>query len=247
MAENKKSFVLYCDLLHTVIKLSDKDAGKLLKHILLYVNDRNPESREILINVDFEPIKQQLKRDLVKWEGIREKRSKAGKVSANKRQQKKQVSTHVKSVEQTSTNPTVSETVNVSVSDNVNDKDNKIPFDVFWDAYDKKVGKPKSIKKWNKLPLETQEKIMKHIPLYKSAQPYKQYRQNPETYFNNKTWNDELIGSQGNQAYYSDFDAIEYCKKYNIVVMTDKGRISGLSEAFSNIFEKVEDNKWRKK
>jgi DNA replication protein DnaD len=67
-------------------------------------------------------------------------------------------------------------------------------FDAFWDAYDKKVGnKNKLIKKWNLLSSETQEKIMKHVELYKISQPNKKYRKNPETYFNNESWNDELI------------------------------------------------------
>ena len=36
MAENKKSFVLYCDLIHTVEQLPDEVAGKLFKLILNY-------------------------------------------------------------------------------------------------------------------------------------------------------------------------------------------------------------------
>ena len=44
MADNKKSFLLYCDLIHTVQKLSDDQAGKLFKHVLEYVNDLNPET-----------------------------------------------------------------------------------------------------------------------------------------------------------------------------------------------------------
>ncbi len=34
---------------------------------------------------------------------------------------------------------------------------------------------------------------MLYIPKYKAAQPNKQYRKNPETFLNNKSWNDELI------------------------------------------------------
>ncbi len=73
MAENKKSFLLYCDVIHTTDKLSDEQAGKLFKHILAYVNDLNPETNDLLIEVAFEPIKQSLKRDLKKYEGIRAK------------------------------------------------------------------------------------------------------------------------------------------------------------------------------
>lgn len=79
MAENKKSFVLYVDLIHTVEELTDTQAGRLLKHILRYVNDKNPQPPDKLTKVAFEPIKQQLKRDLVKWESERGNRSEAGK------------------------------------------------------------------------------------------------------------------------------------------------------------------------
>ena len=68
MATDKKSFILYCDLIHTVNKLPDETAGKLLKHILAYVNDLNPETDDLLVEVAFEPIKQAMKRDLKKWE-----------------------------------------------------------------------------------------------------------------------------------------------------------------------------------
>jgi len=81
MAENKKSFLLYCDIIHTVEKLTDEQAGKLLKHTLKYVNDLNPTPEDILTEIAFEPIKQSLKRDLLKYEGIRIK----NKENANKR------------------------------------------------------------------------------------------------------------------------------------------------------------------
>lgn len=87
MAKDKKSFVLYCDLLPTIDKLTDEEAGKLFKHLLNYVNDNNPES-DRLTELLFEPIKRQLKRDLKKFEMIKEKRSEAGKAGANKRWQK---------------------------------------------------------------------------------------------------------------------------------------------------------------
>ena len=113
MAENKKAFVLYADLIHTVNKMPDDKAGELLKHILSYVNDEEPTTDDLIIQLTFEPIKQQLKRDLKHWESVREKRSLAGKASANKRQQ---TSTYVESVQQTSTNPTVIDKVKVKVN-----------------------------------------------------------------------------------------------------------------------------------
>lgn len=132
MAENKKGFVLYADVWKTVSKLPNEKAGELFKHLLMYVNDEDPQTDDILIEIAFEPIKQQLKRDLEKWETIKGKRSDAGKKSAElrklKSEQKATNPTSVESVEQDSTNPTVNDNVNVTV--NVNDtvkvKDNVI-------------------------------------------------------------------------------------------------------------------------
>lgn len=71
---------------------------------------------------------------------------------------------------------------------------NKIDFDIFWDLYDKKVGEKEKIKKkWNNLNLETQNQILEFIPKYKKAKPDKQFRKDPSTFFNNKSWNDEII------------------------------------------------------
>ena len=81
MAENKKSFVLYSDQRGTFEKLSNEQAGLLIKHIYAYVNDENPNG-DFITELAFEPIKTQLKRDLVKWESLKEKRSLAGKKSA---------------------------------------------------------------------------------------------------------------------------------------------------------------------
>jgi hypothetical protein len=73
MAQDKKSFILYADLIHVTEKLTNEQAGILLKHVLRYVNDENPVAPDQFTEVIFEPIRQLLKRDLVKYENIREK------------------------------------------------------------------------------------------------------------------------------------------------------------------------------
>lgn len=70
-----------------------------------------------------------------------------------------------------------------------------VPFEVFWDLYDKKVGdKPKLEKKWKSLKDNERILAIKHIPNYKISQPDKQFRKNPATYLNNNSFNDEIIG-----------------------------------------------------
>ena len=85
MATDKNSFLLYTDLIHTVNKLTDAQAGKLFRHILEYVNDLNPENKDLITDLCFEPIKQSLKRDLKRYEKTCKKRSEAGKKGMEKR------------------------------------------------------------------------------------------------------------------------------------------------------------------
>jgi hypothetical protein len=85
MAENKKSFVLYSDSQGLINQLPDDVAGRLFKHIYAYVNDENPIADELLLNIAFEPIKMQLKRDLIKWVDIKETKSNSGNLGNLKR------------------------------------------------------------------------------------------------------------------------------------------------------------------
>jgi hypothetical protein len=72
-------------------------------------------------------------------------------------------------------------------------------FENFWNDYDKKVGDKKKIeKKFNSISESDKSLIKEHIPKYKESQPEKQFRKNPETYINQKSWNDEIIYLHGN-------------------------------------------------
>lgn len=79
----------------------------------------------------------------------------------------------------------------------INNKSN-ISFEDFWDLYDKKVSRDKSEKAWNRLSAKDKELIMQFIPKYKEYQPDKKFRKDPTTFFNNKTWLDELTTSSPN-------------------------------------------------
>jgi hypothetical protein len=126
MAENKKSFVLYTDSQGLVNQLPDDIAGRLFKHIYAYVNDENPISDELLLNIAFEPIKMQLKRDLIKWETQLEQRRQAGLKSAEIRKR------NATSVNERSISSTDNVNVNVNVNDNViKDNNTAMPFSFF--------------------------------------------------------------------------------------------------------------------
>jgi|TARA_Y100000592_G_scaffold101185_1_gene186548 hypothetical protein len=67
-------------------------------------------------------------------------------------------------------------------------------FEDFWEAYKKKRGDQEKIrKKWEKLKQSEKEAIMEYIPRYIESQPDKQFRKDPSTFLNNKSWNDEII------------------------------------------------------
>lgn len=84
---------------------------------------------------------------------------------------------------------TETENRTITINENIN-----IEFEWFWNDYDKKVGdKQKLKKKWHKLTDEERQNAMNYIDLYKQAVPDKQFRKNPESFINNKSWNDEII------------------------------------------------------
>jgi uncharacterized phage protein (TIGR02220 family) len=148
MAENKKSFVLYADLIKSIEHLTNEEKGVLFNHLLEYVNDKNPILEDRLVLTAWKPIELQLKRDLVKFEEGKAKRSEAGKRSAELRALKvdEQTSTNptsVESVQQTSTNSTVNDTDNVNVNDNVinNNIIEPINWPVLLDFFNKTTGK----------------------------------------------------------------------------------------------------------
>lgn len=115
MATNKKSVLLYCDIIHTVEQLDNEDAGLLFKHYLRYINDQNPDPPSKLIQIVFEPIKQNLKRDLKKWEDKSLKNSNNAKLRWN-----------TNAYERKESDANYTDKDKVIVKDNVKVKDNNI-------------------------------------------------------------------------------------------------------------------------
>ena len=118
MADGKKSFVLYADLLDNIEHLTNEEKGILFNHLLEYVNDKNPILEDRILVTAWKPIEKQLKRDLKKFEEVKTKRSEAGKRSAELRalktnEQTSTNSTSVESVKQTSTNSTDNDKCNM--------------------------------------------------------------------------------------------------------------------------------------
>lgn len=78
--KNKKSFIMYTDYQKHINLLSDEEAGKLIKAVLEYTNTSNEPKLPPAAYMAFSFIKEQIDRDLEKWEDTCKKRSEAGKL-----------------------------------------------------------------------------------------------------------------------------------------------------------------------
>ena len=117
MAQGKKSFVFYNDW-GEIFKALPKSKGyDLLIHLLAYVNDENPQTKDVLVKSTFASIKNQLKRDLIKWDELKEKRIESGRKGGLRRAEKmKQKQATLSNAKQSLAN----QAVNVNVNGNVN-------------------------------------------------------------------------------------------------------------------------------
>lgn len=66
------------------------------------------------------------------------------------------------------------------------------PFEEFWNIYDKNVGKRKCQSIWKQISEETKAKIMAHVVEYVKSRD-KKHRKDPPHYFEEHTWEDEII------------------------------------------------------
>jgi hypothetical protein len=138
MAENKKAFVAYCDWLESFEELTDEEAGKLAKHLFRYVNDQSPEAPDRMTKMCFIPIKQSLKRDLVKYEERAERARINGLKGGRPKTQRTQL---VNSEPKKADRVTVTDTVTVIVNGILLEKETKGLFNE-WLDFRKKMRKP---------------------------------------------------------------------------------------------------------
>ncbi len=99
------------------------------------------------------------------------------------------------------------------------EKEINIPFDYFWSMYDKKIDRAKCEKKWQRLTDEEREECMYYLPAYIKATPDIKFRRNPETYLNNKSWQNEIVehGADKKNSGATDAELIElFATKYGV-------------------------------
>lgn len=116
----KDSFILYTEQKEVIDKLSDEQAGKLIKAIYEYVETGQMPKLDTLLEIVIIPFKQNIDRNADKYEEIKQKRSLAGKTGAKIKKQKQAKQANANFVKQTEAN----QAVNVNDNDNVNVNDN---------------------------------------------------------------------------------------------------------------------------
>lgn len=110
----KDSFILYTEQKEVIDKLSDEQAGKLIKAIYEYVETGQMPKLDALLEIVIIPFKQNIDRNANKYEETKKKRSEAGKIGAEVKKQMK--------AKQANANFAKSKQANQA--DNVNDNDN---------------------------------------------------------------------------------------------------------------------------
>lgn len=118
----KDSFILFTEQKQIIDKLSDEDAGKIIKAIYEYeATGILPKINDVL-DIIIIPFKLALDKTDSKWEETKKKRSEAGKKGMNKRWKKEKTNDNNVITKITNDNNVIDELTNitVSVNDNVN-------------------------------------------------------------------------------------------------------------------------------
>lgn len=85
MEKSKKSFVMYGSWSSAIEKMSNEQAGQLLKAIYALQDDENAEPEDPSVSFVFEIIKDKLFEDAREWEKAKQRRSESGKKGMEKR------------------------------------------------------------------------------------------------------------------------------------------------------------------
>ncbi len=120
----KDSFILYTEQKEVIDKLSDEQAGKLIKAIYKYVETEKMPELDQLLDIVIIPFKQNLDRNKEKYNKISEIRAKAGAKGGKQKKQKQTKEINCNDNDNVNVNENVNVNVNENVNVNVNDNDN---------------------------------------------------------------------------------------------------------------------------
>lgn len=223
MQHKNKSFVFYNDWYDAICEIDNRDVQlELFLAVARFALDEvEPEDKTVKTLFNF--MLGQIKRDKVKYDINRKQRSEAGKnhkgnqyTRAKEKAEENGTSVPFRSKNGTNRTVNVNENVNVNANDDNNvivvdtttNTDNieiveaetieetftdKIPFHVFWEAYDKKNDRKQCESKWNNLSMKKQTMAMEGVRIYKINQPNKRYRKDPIRYLRDAMWENSEI------------------------------------------------------
>ena len=169
---------------------------KAKKELLVLIDEGILKSEDGFVTIDF------LDNQMVERDSRIESARKAGKASAQKRAKRK-----LEEPEEDSTSVEIP--LNETPTIKIREEEEKIRirkeeelkgtelFNRFWLLYSKNVNKEKCFKKFLTLKNEELEILFVHVPEYVNSTPDKKFRKAPLVYLNNKSFNDEIIISNG--------------------------------------------------
>lgn len=115
----KDTFILYTEQKEVIDKLSDEQAGKLIKAIYEYVETGEMPKLDSVLDLVIIPFKQNLDRNADKYEETKKKRSEAGKLGAEIKKQKQAKQANAKFANNKQANQAVNVNDNVNVNEDV--------------------------------------------------------------------------------------------------------------------------------
>ena len=218
MDEVLETFIVRTSYFSKLEKMSDEQLGKLFRAIFSFVlsnGEATAEFDDILIEMAYGFITDQIGKDMKRYHQTSESRRKSAlEREAKKRERKRgklnepqtstnepQTSTNEHKRHSNNNNIRLSKDNHCNINKDSFNKESKSTlsnareerFEIWWNAYDKKVEREKTRKKWFSLSDEDQQKCIDIAPRYVKAEPDKKFRKNPLTYLNGECWNDEII------------------------------------------------------
>ena len=204
----RKSFIFNVDWQEILLSYPAEVRLEVYDAIIEYVASGTLLELKPMAKMAFSFIKKEIDFNEEKYQETINKRSEAGKKGMKSRYQNYQKVTNV--TNDNKANKSYQKVTNVTDNDNDNDNDNDIKkelsndnskesvgddeFDKFWNLYDKKRGDKTKIKtKFLKLSKADRAKIFETLPTYVANTPDKSFRKDPQTYLNNRSWEDEII------------------------------------------------------
>jgi len=202
---DKTSLILYTQYAEIFNRLTNEEAGMLIKSIFTYQQTGIKEDLPGAWGMGYFMIVKQLEKDNERWKNTCKLRSEAGRKGGSVSKSKQKLS----KAKQSQANQADNEYEYENDNDYEDQKTKDIPqkktkgkpvlenFNEFWSAYPKKVGKKDAVKAWRKLkPDETLTKtILDGVQKWQASKQWAEdggrFIPHPATFLNGERWNDE--------------------------------------------------------